>query len=59
MDDADITYRQAIQDSDEELRHRADFVLDNSGTLADLETATETLLALIRTLPPRPVEASA
>lgn len=59
MDDADITYRQAIQDSDEELRHRADFVLDNSGTLAELETATETLLALLRTLPPRPVEASA
>jgi dephospho-CoA kinase len=56
MHDADINYRQTAQDSDEELRQRADVVLDNSGTLDDLATATQTLLAILRTLPPRPVE---
>ncbi|GIV55251.1 MAG: dephospho-CoA kinase [Candidatus Kapaibacterium sp.] len=59
MLDADITHRQAIQDSDEELRQRADFVLDNSGTLDELNTATQTLLGVLRALPPRPVDASA
>jgi len=56
MHDADINYRQTAQDSDEELRQRADVVLDNSGTLDDLATATQTLLAILRTLPPRPVD---
>lgn len=56
--DEDITYRQANQDTDEALRQRADFVLDNSGTLADLEAATQTLLAILSALPPRPVESA-
>jgi dephospho-CoA kinase len=54
--DADFEPRQQAQLSDDELRQRADFTIVNDGTLDDLEQATKTLLAILRHLPPRPVE---
>lgn len=52
----DFTYRQRAQLPEVELRERADFVVDNSGTLDDLRQATLTLLGILRHLPPRPAE---
>jgi len=54
----DFIHRQALQDSDDELRERADFIIENEGTLAELEAATHTLIPILRALPPRPVETS-
>jgi dephospho-CoA kinase len=53
---ADFDMRNAAQLDDEELARRADFVIDNSGTLRDLEHATEALISILKHLPPRPVE---
>lgn len=55
-DGADFSLRQRTQLSDEEIRQRADFVITNDGSLAELEAATKTFLAIARHLPPRPVE---
>lgn len=52
---ADFDERNAAQLDDDELARRADFVIDNSGTLRDLEHATEALISILKHLPPRPV----
>jgi len=58
MLEQDFIHRQALQDSDDELRERADFIIENEGTLAELEAATHTLIPILRALPPRPVVTS-
>ncbi|MCS7000255.1 MAG: dephospho-CoA kinase [Candidatus Kapabacteria bacterium] len=55
MSDTDFEYRQQQQVSDDFLRAHADFVITNEGTLEDLKRATMTVLAMLRSLPPRPV----
>ncbi len=58
MLEQDFIHRQVLQDSEEELRARADFIIENNGTLAELEAATQTIIAILRALPPRPVDTS-
>jgi dephospho-CoA kinase len=50
----DALARMRHQWSDEAKRPRADFVLENDGTAADLERAAATLWEQVKTLPPRP-----
>lgn len=54
--DEDFANRQHAQLPEEELRARADFVIENAGTLDELQQATQTLRGILQHLPPRPVE---
>ncbi len=56
MSDSDFMLRQKAQLSDQQVAERADFVIANDGSLEELERATLALLAIMRNLPPRPVE---
>ncbi len=59
ISDSDFVLRQNAQLSDQQVAERADFVITNDGSLEELERATLALLAILRHLPPRPVEHAA